>query len=105
VKLVADHRAEEGRATADQPDQAEEAPRRPLPDQRRGDAEALGGVVQPEADDQHVEQAGRVAGGRLADGQALGEVVQADADGDEHGDAVGRGERLAASAGTACRRR
>ena len=51
--------------------------------QRRDDAEALGGVVQREADDQHGGQGDLVAGRGLADGQALGEVVQADADRDE----------------------
>ena len=59
--------------------------------QRRDDAEALGRVVQREADDQHGRQRDLAARGRLADGEALGEVVQADADGDQQRQSAGRG--------------
>ena len=47
--------------------------------QRGDDAEALGGVVQGEADDQDGRQRDVVGRGRLTDRQALREVVRADA--------------------------
>src|SRR5438046_517875 len=62
-------RAKEGRAAADEPERAEEAPARPLrvAGERRDDPEALGAVVQREADDQHERQARLAECSRLAD--------------------------------------
>jgi len=54
----------------------------PLAEERRGDAEALGDVVQPEADHQDEEEPVLVARRGLPDGQPLGEVVQPDPRGD-----------------------
>ena len=52
--MVAEHRAEEGRAAADQADSAEPLPRGRHRAQRADDAEALGRVVEREADDSTV---------------------------------------------------
>src|SRR5690349_11708122 len=75
-----DERAQERRAAADQAEGAEEAPARTLrvTGERRDDPEALGAVVEREADDQHERQARLAERRRLADRQAFGEVVQAD---------------------------
>ena len=92
-EAVPDGRADERRAAADEGQAEQERPAGPAPVpswsmspvERRDDAEALGGVVQAEADDQQGRERDLVARGRLADGQPLGEVVQADADGDQQG--------------------
>ena len=51
--------------------------------ERRDDGQALGRVVQREADDEEGAERQRADGVRRADGDALAEVVQPDADGDE----------------------
>ncbi len=58
---------------------------------RGNDAEALGGVVQAEANDQWQSQGELPAGCRLADGQALGEVVQTDTHGNQQREPAGSG--------------
>src|SRR5207244_3337475 len=75
---------ERGRA-ADQPEDAEEGPTRRLllAGERGDDPEALGRVVQTEADDQRDRERELVRRGGLADREPLGEVVQADPYGDE----------------------
>ena len=62
------------------PSEEQEAPARPhrLAGERRDDPEALGRVVQAEADDQDEREADLAGRAGLADRQALGEVVQAD---------------------------
>src|SRR5712691_847816 len=82
---LADERAEEGRGTADEAEQAEEAPARLLlvAGERRADPKPFRCVVEAEADDQHDREADLIRGGRLADRQAFGEVVQTDARRDE----------------------
>ena len=50
---------------------------------RPDDAEALGRVVQAEADDQDERERELAGGGRLADREPLAEVVQADPGGDQ----------------------
>ena len=82
---LAEQRAEERRRAADEADQPEEAPARPLfaTRERSDDAEALRGVVQPKTDDQDEREAQLPARRRLADREALGEVVQPDARGDQ----------------------
>jgi WD40 repeat protein len=87
---VADRGADERRAAADQAQQQQEAPAWPgrgagaIPaaGQRRDDAEAFGGVMQAEPDDQQRGQRQLAGGRRLADREALGEVMQADPGGD-----------------------
>ena len=70
---VADHGAKEGRSAADQAGDQEKAPRghRAVGRQRRGDAEALGDVVESEADYEHDREGDRPGGGGLADRQPL----------------------------------
>src|SRR4051794_33267792 len=75
---VADHRADEGGAAADQAGEREPAPRGPDVAERADDAEALRRVVEREADDQHGGEADLPGLRRDADGEPLGEVVQAD---------------------------
>ena len=58
--------------------------------QRGDDPEALGGVVQCEADDQHGGERDLAAGRRLPDRQSFGEVVQSDADRDQQRQPAGR---------------
>jgi len=58
--------------------------------ERGDDAEAFGGVVQGEADDQHSRQGDLTARRGLPDRQSLGEVVQPDPDGDQQGELLGR---------------
>ena len=81
--VVADHRAEEGRAAADQAREPEPAPGGRDVAERPDDPKALGGVVQREADDQHGGQADLAGARGDADRQALGEVVQPDRRGDD----------------------
>src|SRR5439155_24993406 len=82
---LTDERPEERRTAADQAAGGEEAPGRALPlgRERSDDAEGLGGVVQPEADDQQHGEADLVLRGGLPDGQALREVVESDPERDE----------------------
>ena len=56
--------------------------RRPLLEDRRGDADALGDVVQREAEHEERAKPGRTGGERRADGEPLAEIVQADAERD-----------------------
>src|SRR5207245_6343617 len=90
---LADGGADEGRAAADETEQAEQPPARRvlLAGERADDAEALSGVVQAETDEEQDGEAERAGGGGLADGEAFGEVVQADADGDGEREPGGRG--------------
>ena len=89
-----DDGAEEGRAAADQPEQEQEAPARDLPlaSERRDDAEALGRVVEAEADDQRDRELELPARGRLPDRETLREVVQADPGRDQHREEARRRE-------------
>jgi len=64
-------------------DDEEEAPADRVTGQGRCDAEPFRGVVQTKADDQTQRQRQGAGSRRVADGQALGEIVQPDADGDE----------------------
>src|SRR5579862_5597135 len=82
---LAEQRPEEGRAAADQAHQTEEAPARPRPLAAHGpaDTEALGRVVEPEADDERDREADLARRGGLADREPLAEVVRTDADRDQ----------------------
>jgi hypothetical protein len=81
--VVADHRAHERRAAADQPRKAQPLPGGRHVAQRSDDAEALGGVVQSEADHQHRGQPDLARACGDADREALGQVVDADRGGDD----------------------
>ena len=59
VDLVADQRADERRTAADQSGESEPRPRRAHAAEGADDPEALGRVVQTEADDQHRRKADR----------------------------------------------
>ncbi len=85
-----DERAEERRAARDQAHHAEEPPARTvgLGAERADDAEPLGRVVQPEADDEQQRQLDLVVRSRLPDCEPLGEVVQADPDCDQQREAL-----------------
>jgi two-component system, OmpR family, response regulator len=72
---VADHRPDERRAAADEPGKQQPAPRGPDITERADDAEALGRVVQREADDQDGREPDLVGLRRDADGQPFREVV------------------------------
>ena len=81
----ADHRREAGeRGEADEGGKRRALLRR---HQRGGDADALGDVVDDEADDQEGRQRRGAGGERRADREALAEIVEADAEGDEEGEA------------------
>src|SRR5581483_9060419 len=73
--VVADHGADEGGAAPDQAREGEPAPGRPHGPEGPDDPEALGGVVEGEADDQHRRQADLAGAGGDPDRKALGEVV------------------------------
>src|SRR5581483_6161019 len=93
---LADDRADEGRPAADQAHRTEEAPARQLrlARHRADDPEALGRVVQAEADDQDDREADLAGRGRLADREPLAEVVEADAGRDQEREPAAAGERL-----------
>ena len=67
---------------------------RPVAHQRRGDADALGHVVQREAEDQEDAEGGFAQREGGADGQPFAQVVQADAE----RDLIGQRQRAAAPA-------
>ena len=77
---LSDQRSNERRAAADDSEQDQEAPGRPLGGarQRRDDPEALGCIVEGKADHERQRQRHLAAACRLADREALGEVVEAD---------------------------
>ena len=84
VETVTDDRSNECRAAGDQSCQTDLRPRRhDAADQRGGDAETFGGVVQPESDDQRECDGGCAGRGGGADRRAFAEVVCADADRDD----------------------
>ena len=93
---LAEHRAEERRQAADRAEERDEAPARlcPLAAHRSADAEALGRVVQAEADDERDGQAHLVRRSGLPDREALAEVVDADADRDQQRKLLARRERV-----------
>src|SRR5439155_9245045 len=82
---LTDHGAEEGRTSRDEAERAEKPPTREVRFTReRSDyAEALGGVVKCEPDDQHQGKTQLPPGRGLADRQTFGEVVETDAKCDE----------------------
>ena len=77
---MAEQRPEERRRSAEEAEEREEGPARPLRLSRewRADAEAFRRVVQPEPDDQHDRQTDLVPGRRLSDREPFREVVQSD---------------------------
>src|SRR3954454_21983192 len=89
-----DEGSDESGTAADEPQDEQKRPRRGLTlrGHRGDDAETLGRVVQPEADDEQQRQADLAGGGGLADGQALGEVVEADPQRDEERQSLRVGE-------------
>src|SRR5438477_435254 len=93
---LAEHGAEEGRRAADRAQQRQEAPARPraLAAHRAADAEALGRVVEAEADDQRHREADLICRGSLPDREALPEVVHADADRNQERELHARRQRL-----------
>jgi uncharacterized membrane protein len=84
VDLVADDRPQHRRSAGHEARHAEPLPGGVRAAQRPHDAEALGRVVQPEADDQHGREPDRAGLGRHPDREPLGEVVQADRDRHHH---------------------
>src|SRR5215204_154629 len=83
---------QERRPAADQAEQREKAPRRPLAISRHraDDAEALGRVVEAEADHERECELQLVVRGLLPDRQALREVVDADARRDQQAEPLPR---------------
>src|SRR3954471_11511359 len=102
---MADEGADERRPAVDQAEHEQEAPARARTDRgkRCDDAEALGGVVQAEPDDEQGGERDLAVGCGLADGEAFGEVVKADAERDQDCQALRRtddaGERSGLGAG------
>jgi hypothetical protein len=72
-----DDRAHERRPSADQAEEAEEAPGGPLSRERPRDPEPFGRVVEPEADHERERERDGSRRPELADGQAFAEVVDA----------------------------
>ena len=80
---AADPQAEHGRAAGKEGEAGETPQRRPFPEDRRGDADALGYVVQRETQHQERAEPGRTGreGGTYR--QPFAQIVQADAERDE----------------------